>query len=338
VAQQRYAEEEEEGHTHAAAGAHRLGDGAGADMVAEVAGRTQVADAGDYMQVEVGVEHTLTGAGPDRVAGKEECTHVDEAGVDMLVEVEVGHTLTGAGADMVAAAGMVVEEGTRTLDTEVPHRLAAVAEQGLLVTVEQKRQIPEEGQQPSSTDLGAAMKNKQRDHLRQGIATQYTYSSKEQRFFSAVIMKDGGSEMKIRAMRIVVKRVRPGAQMPSFQVEDMMVEPGLVCLRDTRTLSKTLSETLRVSKIAANREVTKHRCRLILPDLALGFGVVALCIQNMIPVGFCKRNEIKNEPRTIQGNHQANAMETNRDSPVMSPIFLLFTRNFHGALLTQMWP
>jgi hypothetical protein len=196
VAQQTYAVEEDEGRTHAVAAAHRLGEGAGEDTVAEAAGHTQVADAEGCMQVEVVVEHTLTGAGADMVAEAAGHTQVADAGVDMLVEAEPGHTLTGVGVDMVAAADTVAEEGTRTLGTEVPHRLAAVAEQGQLVPVEQKRQLPEEGQlpveqkrqlpeegqQPSSVDLGATMKRKETDHLRKGIATQNTYSSEEQCF------------------------------------------------------------------------------------------------------------------------------------------------------------
>lgn len=59
-------------------------------------------------------------------------------------------------------------------------------------------------------------------------------------------------------MGIVVESVGLGARMASFLVEEMMVEPCLVCLGDTSTPSAALSKAVRVSELTAMRKVPKQ--------------------------------------------------------------------------------
>jgi hypothetical protein len=101
-------------------------------------------------------------------------------------------------------------------------------------------------------------------------------------------VQDRRRKMKISIVWIVVERVGLGARMASFLVEEMMVEPGLVCLGDTRAPSSALSKALRISELAANRQLLEHDRRMIPANLSLCFGVVAVSIENRVPVGFCR--------------------------------------------------
>jgi hypothetical protein len=67
-----------------------------------------------------------------------------------------------------------------------------------------------------------------------------------------------------------------------------MAHSGLVCFGDTSTPSSALSKAVGFREVAAIRQLPEYGRRMIPANLPLCFSVVAVSIQNRVPVGFCR--------------------------------------------------